>query len=95
MTATSPPSSARSPAGSGGSFVNGDAVLERRLERGLHLGHGHPGDSHLLVPSSAASDAGSTSTVGGGSVRVLKRQAEELAKWLDGEMEGFVLGPAL
>jgi hypothetical protein len=94
MTATSPPSSARSPADSNSSFMNGDAALERRHERS-QLMHSNLGDSHLTVPSSATSDAGSTSTVGGGSARLMKRQAEVLARWLDGEMEGFALGATL
>lgn len=50
------------------------------------------------VASSAASDNGSLrsgSVAGTVSLRALKRQTEELAKWLDGELEGFVLAPAL
>jgi hypothetical protein len=39
--------------------------------------------------SSAASEGG------GGSLKILKRQAEELGKWLDGELEGFTLPSGL
>jgi hypothetical protein len=46
--------------------------------------------------SSAASVAGSLSGAGGGgSLKILKRQAEELGKWLDGELEGFTLSSGL
>ncbi len=47
--------------------------------------------------SSAASVAGSSSGAGAGtgSAKILRRQSEGLAKWLDGELEGFALSTGL
>lgn len=45
--------------------------------------------------SSAMSVTGSTSGAGSGSIKVLRKQAEELGKWLDGELEGFSLAAAM
>lgn len=73
--------------------VLGTVVDHLRLEAELR-----PSSAENGVRSSAASDAGSTGTgmgIGKGSVRVVRRQAEELAKWLDGELDGFVLSGSL
>ncbi|KAI9736523.1 MAG: hypothetical protein M1818_006034 [Claussenomyces sp. TS43310] len=100
---SSPPSS------HAGSSINGDARESRlahepiprshMLEAGSAEAAAQHHHHHSDRISCAASDAGSSSvgaTGGGGaSMRVLKRQAEDLAKWLEQELAGFTLATAL
>lgn len=77
-------SATSTPSSRGDSFINSEPRTESQLGGG--------------VLSSAASDAGSSVTGGGGggaSMRVLKRQTEELARWLEDELDGFSLSTAL
>jgi hypothetical protein len=53
-----------------------------------------PGGSLGGIGSSAASEAGSVRSSGtrAGSIMGVRRQAEEVGKWLDSQLEGFALG---
>jgi hypothetical protein len=52
------------------------------------------GNIHSLA-SVPLSDAASLMSTGHGSQRLLRRQTEELARWLDGQLEGFALAPGV
>ena len=78
-------SSAGAPASSGA------ASTEKRLGNASYT-------SLNGLRSSATSLAGSVTGGGGGvggSLKIVKKQAEELGKWLDGELEGFTLSSGL
>jgi hypothetical protein len=47
------------------------------------------------LASVPASDTASLISAGHGSLRLLRRQTEELARWLDGQLEGFALAPGV
>lgn len=72
----SPPSSPPAQAGNGEGDIHGG-------EGGNLIGRG----------SAAASEAGSVRSVGGsrGGIMGVRRRADEVGKWLDGQLEGFVL----
>jgi hypothetical protein len=76
---TSPPSSP--PAQGEGNAYNGEGTQERDLG---------------AVGSGVLSDAGSVTSTGSrtASIMGLKRQAEEVGRWLDGQLEGFQLSSA-
>jgi hypothetical protein len=79
--------SAASPPTSSHSVINGEGTVERR--------QGSSSSNLNGLGSSAVSVTGSTSGAGSGSIKVLRKQAEELGKWLDGELEGFSLAAAM
>ncbi|CZT39921.1 uncharacterized protein RSE6_00051 [Rhynchosporium secalis] len=91
---TSPPSSPPPPPAHGDTH-DGDSQSQVQSQVQSPAQSQREFGNHLAVGSAAPSDAGSIRSTGtrGGSIVSLKRQAVEVGRWLDGQLEGFRLCP--